>query len=295
MQMTTRRNFLLQSTCAISSAISCPIVFAKEDLVKPSLFTSMGIGGSIANAALLKKNGAEFITEKVDSFLCPSKDEAAFAKNLEQLKKSPLPVLACNAFIRPSHLRAVGEDATHDQIMEWSLIAFRRMKQAGGKLIVFGSGGARKLRNGWPKEKADKQFVDLLKLMGPAAAEQGITVVVEQLRDTECNYINHIGEAAALIRKAAHPNIRLLADFFHMARMGDTPEDLRAAMDVVVHIEIAEKERRAYPGVKGDDFRPYFRVLREAGYQGAINIEGIGTIEQLAPAFAEITKQASEV
>jgi hydroxypyruvate isomerase len=80
-----------------------------------------------------------------------------------------------------------------------------------------------------------------------------------------------------------------------MACGGDTPDDLKAAMDVVVHVEIAEKESRSYPGIKGDDFRPYFRVLRDANYQGAINIEAKGTIEQLGGAVREVTKQAQDV
>jgi hydroxypyruvate isomerase len=67
---------------------------------------------------------------------------------------------------------------------------------------------------------------------------------------------------------------------------------LKAAMDVVAHIEIAEKAERSVPGVKGDDFRPYFRVLRESGYQGAISIEGRGTDEQIGAAFREIAKQS---
>ena len=254
----------------------------------------MGIAGPLEKAAMLKSHGAEFLTEGVGPFLMPDKDDAAYSQSLENLRKSPLPVLACNGFIRPAHLRAVGREANHDQIMEWAVTTFRRMKQANGKFIVFGSSGARALRDGWPKEKADKQFVALLKLMGPAAAEHGVTVVVEQLQASECNYINHIGEAAALIRETAHPNIRLLADFFHMIRMGDTPADLKAAMDVVVHIEIAENKDRTYPGVMGDNFRPYLRVLRESGYQGTVSIEGKGTEEQLALAFAEIAKQASE-
>ena len=105
--------------------------------------------------------------------------------------------------------------------------------------------------------------------MAPLAEAHGITVAIEQLRAEECNYINHIGEGAALIRAAGHPNIRLLADLYHMAVMGDTPADLKAAMDVAVHVEIAEKNGRTVPGVNGDDFRPFFRVLREANYQGA--------------------------
>ncbi len=119
-------------------------------------------------------------------------------------------------------------------------------------------------------------------------------VTIEQLRAEECNYINRISEGAALIRAAGHPNVRLLADLYHLACMGDTPADLQAAMDVVVHMEIAEKAGRTVPGVSGDDFRPYFRVLRESNYRGAISIEGKWADQQLAPAFKEIARQAAD-
>ncbi len=65
--------------------------------------------------------------------------------------------------------------------------------------------------------------------------------------------------------------------------------------DLFVHVEIAEKNGRTYPGVKVDDFRPFFRVLRDAGYNGAVSIEGNGKPIQLAPAIKEIKKQAAEV
>ena len=57
--------------------------------------------------------------------------------------------------------------------------------------------------------------------------------------------------------------------------------------------KIAEKGARTYPGAAGDDFRPFFRVLREAGYQGVINIEGTGEDDQIAAAFKEIARQAA--
>ena len=86
----------------------------------------------------------------------------------------------------------------------------------------------------------------------------------------------------------------MLADLYHIACGGDTPADLKAAMDVVVHVEIAEKATRTVPGVSGDDFRPYFKVLRESGYNGAVSIEGKWELAQIAPAFKEIAKQAAE-
>jgi sugar phosphate isomerase/epimerase len=233
------------------------------------LFSAVGIATQLDKAAAMKAAGAEFLTVGVGDLLVPDKPEAEFEKNLAKLAASPLSVLACNGFIRPANLHCVGPEANHDLILEWAETTFRRMKKTGGKIIVFGSGGARKIPNGWTKEKADEQFVALLKGMGPLAEAHGITVTIEQLRAEECNYINHIGEGAALIRAAGHPNIRLLADLYHMAVMGDTPADLKAAMDVVVHAEIAEKNGRTVPAVNGDDFRPFFRVLREANYQGA--------------------------
>ncbi|MES2660727.1 MAG: TIM barrel protein [Verrucomicrobiota bacterium] len=292
---TSRRNFLHAGGMALLGSAFLPKGFAAAVAEQKKLFSAMGIAAPLDKAAMLKANGAEFLTASVGDFLVPDQPDDVFEKNLAQLAASPLPILACNGFIRPAHLRCVGPEANHDLILKWADMSFRRMKKAKGKFIVFGSSGARKIPDGWSKEKADEQFVALLKLMGPLAEAQGITVTVEQLRAEECNYINHIGEGAALIRAAGHPNIRLLADLYHMACGGDTPADLKAAMDVVVHIEIAEKAGRTVPGISGDDFRPYFHVIRESGYKGAISIEGKWTEAQLAPAFKEIAKQAAEV
>ena len=289
----SRRNFFQTGSLALLGTALMPRLMAETPQKK--LFSAMGIAAPLDKAAALKAAGAEFLTLGVGDLLVPDKPEADFDKNLEKLLASPLPVLACNGFIRPANLHCVGPEANHDSILKWSETTFRRMKKAGGKFIVFGSSGARKIPNGWSKEKADEQFVALLKLMGPLAESQGITVAVEQLRAEECNYINRIGEGAALIRAAGHPNVRMLADLYHMASMGDTPADLKAAMDVVVHVEIAEKKGRTVPGVTGDDFRPYFRVLRESAYQGAVSIEGKWDISQMPAAFQEIARQASEV
>lgn len=290
----SRRSFLHAGSLTILAAALPPRLMAASDDSARKLFSAIGIAAPLDKAAALKADGAEFLTESVGNFLVPDKSEEEFEKNLAKLADSPLPILACNGFIRPTNLHCTGPEANHDPICEWAETAFRRLKKAGGKFIVFGSGSSRKLPDGWPKEKADEQFVALLKRLGPLAEAHGVIVTVEQLQAKECNYINRIAEGAALIRAAGHPNIRLLADLYHMAAMGDTPADLKAAMDVVVHVEIAEKEGRTVPGVHGDDFRPFFRVLRESGYQGAISIEGKSTDGQIKAAFAEIAKQAAE-
>jgi sugar phosphate isomerase/epimerase len=287
-----RRAFLRTGLLAAASLCGTKAAPAAETR---GLFSAMGISGGIPKAAFLKQQGAEFLTVGTNDLLCPDQPEEVFAKKLAQALAAPLPVLACNGFIRPAHLRCVGPQANPDEVLAWADTAFGRLKRVNGKFMVFGSGGARRIPEGWPREKAEEQFVALLKRMGPLAEKHGVTVVVEQLQAKECNFINRIAHAASLIRRVDHPHIRLLADLYHMARMDDTPDDLKNAIDVVVHMEIAEKDERTYPGVKGDDFRPFFRVLKQGGYHGAISIEGKGDDSQVAAAFREIAKQSANI
>jgi sugar phosphate isomerase/epimerase len=130
--------------------------------------------------------------------------------------------------------------------------------------------------------------------MAPLAARHGITVSVEAQRSAEVNYLNHVAEVIAIIRAVNQQHIRVLADCYHMAVMGDAPADVAAAQGLIGLVEIAEQANRTVPGVAGDDFRPYFRALRQAGYQGPITIEGDGTPAQIRTAFATLAAQASE-
>ena len=290
---TSRRRFLTQAGLLSAGTLMGGKALAESKLA-PGLFNQIGTTGYPDRAAALKETGIQFMTAGTSNFLVPDKGDDVFAKNLEALKACPLPVLACNGFIRPKNLRCTGKEANHDEVLVWAETCFRRLAQAGGKFIVFGSGGSRALHNGWTVEQADPQFVALLKRMGPLAEKHGIMVVVEQLNSKECNYINRIEHSARLIREVNHPSVRILADLYHMLMDGDTPEDLKKAMDVVAHIEIAEKKGRAYPGVGGQDFIPFFKVLKEAGYKGAINIEGRGKVEQLPKAIETIRKQEAQ-
>lgn len=258
------------------------------------LFSAMGVTAALDRAAEVKAAGADYLVESVSRFLMPEKPDADFAPMLEAAKRAPLPVVGCNGFLRDPKLRCTGPDADHPRVLAFADIAFRRLKQAGGEFIVFGSAGSRKIPEGFPKAKADEQFVALLTQMGPLAAAAGVTVIVEQLQQRECNYLMHTGEVAEVVGRTNHPGIRMLADFYHMTNMGDTPADLEKALPWLALIEIAEKEQRTAPGVVGEDFRPFFRVLAKGGYRGRITIEGRWNAEQLRNAFAEIAKQAAE-
>lgn len=244
--------------------------------------------------AMLKTAGGEYIEDSVQGLLIPEKGDADFEPRIAAIAAAALPVKACNSFL-PGSLPSVGEKAAHDAILAYADTAFRRAKQVGIETITFGSGGSRKIPGGFPPEKAKNQFIDLLIRMGPVAAQHGVVVSVEPLRKEECNFLNNVREVADVVGAAAHPNVGITADLYHMVLGGDVPEDLEKNIRLLKHFHIAEKEGRALPGTAGDDFRPWFKMLNRNGWKGRISIEAKGGDEvTYAKSFAYLRQQLAE-
>ena len=220
----------------------------------------------------------------------PDKPDAAFDAKLAEARAAQIPVTVCNSFI-PGRLKSVGPDAAHDAVLGWSERAFRRAERAGVKTIVFGSGDSRRVPNNFDHGRAADQFVELLRRMGPVAERHGVVVAVEPLRPQEVNFINRIGEGAAIVRRVNHPSIRLTADLYHMLQGGDKPEAILGAAGLIHHTHIAENRGRSTPGVHGEDFRPLLRALKAIGYAGPMSIEGKWRGEELTRGFQVVREQ----
>ncbi|MCC7494567.1 MAG: sugar phosphate isomerase/epimerase [Fimbriimonadaceae bacterium] len=260
---------------------------------EPPLFPArLGVCAGCGQGAALQAAGAAYVEDGVQRLLVPDKPDEVFAPLLAAAQACPLPVAACNGFL-PGSLRVTGPEARPDDILKYAAVAFARAAQVGVQVIVFGSGGARKLPEGFAKEAADQQFVALLKQMGPLAAPHGVTVVIEPLRRQECNYVNTVREGAAIATAVAHPNIRLLADLYHMLQNGETADDLATVAPLLAHTHVAEKANRTAPGVAGDDLGPFLKALRTAGYRGRMSIEGKWSLDQLPRAFEVLRTQGA--
>jgi len=261
---------------------------------RPPLFGAIGITAKLERGAELAALGADFIVESVADFLKPFAPDAEFAASRKLARHAPLRVRGCNSFMRDPSLVCVGPSADHARVLAYAETAFARLRSIGGEYIVFGSNTARRIPEGWSKARADEQFIALLKGMAPLAQRHRIVVGVEMQQRSECNYLNFIEEVVQVVEPVAHPNIRVLADLFHMRVMGDTPRQLAAAMPWVGLVELAEREKRTLPGIAGDDFRPYFTELARGGYRGLADVEGDGTAEQLRNAFRTVRAQARD-
>jgi sugar phosphate isomerase/epimerase len=249
----------------------------------------IGICGT-NRAEAAKACGLDYLEANVSSFLCPESDEETFAANRESVAGS-LPIYSANGFF-PGSLKVVGPEAETERAIRYSETAFRRASELGMKVLVLGSSGSRSIPEGFSREEAESQFLALLKGIAPAAEKYGILVAIEPLQKSETNFINTVTEGAEMARKAGSPNICVLADFFHMARENEDPEDIVKAADKLVHCHIAEVEERTPPGEKGDDFTPYYRALKKIHYTGRISMEcGWKDIDAQLPVAVKTMKE----
>jgi sugar phosphate isomerase/epimerase len=262
----------------------------------PALFGfKIGVCTSLANAPILKAAGCDYLEEGVGGFLTPAEPEDAFAVRLAAARAAGIPIRACNGFL-PGALKAVGPEAKPAEILAYAGTAFRRAAAAGFSIIVWGSGESRRIPDGFLRSRAEEQFRSLAREVAAAAATSGVTLVLEPLNAGETNFLNSLAEGAAMVEAVGHPNFRLLADFYHVVRAGESPDDMVRHASLVRHCHIAEKDKRTPPGTAGDDFRPFFRALAKMAYSGRISIEcrWDDMKAQLPRALAALNKQMAD-
>jgi sugar phosphate isomerase/epimerase len=194
-------------------------------------------------------------------------------------------------------MKIAGPGVDEKRVLEYADTVLLRAQKAGVPLIVLGSGFARRIPDGYDEAKAKADFVLLCKKLAALAQKHNVMIALESLQAAETNFLTSLRSAAEIVRAVDHPNFRLNADIFHMMRGNESPEGIVEAADVLAHCEIAEKEKRSFPGVQGDDFKPYLRALRKAKYKGHIFIEGSTTnlAVDMPLSFKYLTQQVQEV
>jgi sugar phosphate isomerase/epimerase len=173
----------------------------------------------------------------------------------------------------------------------------QRLSQTDTKMIVWGSGGSRRLPDGFDKDIAVNQFISIGKKIAKIAKKYKIMIALESLNTTETNFINSVRDALYIVKKVNHRNLRLNVDIYHMLKDNEQPDVIAKTKKYIVHVEIAEKDNRTAPGVVGTDFKPYLRELQKINFHEQIVIEGrwkdVGDIAKMSKDFLQ--KQVDEV
>lgn len=232
-----------------------------------------GVCGSGEKATAAVQAGYDYIEMTVKDLLRPTEDAAAFEQGLAEVRAIGLPCPVVNIFL-PGSSKVTGPEVDMAALEAYVTTVMTRARVAGVDTIVFGSGGARNIPDGFDHAKAWGQLVDVCRMIAPIARDNGVTVVIEPLEFKACNLINLVSEGARLVREVDDPAIRLLVDSYHWGNNDDSREDIVANGDLLSHVHVATFPGRRPPGFEDCDLRPFFDALREVGYGGRVSFEG---------------------
>ncbi|MCS7064921.1 MAG: sugar phosphate isomerase/epimerase [Fimbriimonadales bacterium] len=113
----------------------------------------------------------------------------------------------------------------------------------------------------------------LLDDLAKTAEAAGALLLLEPLNRYETHFIRRLEQAVAICEKVAHPNLKIMADFFHMSiEEADIPTAIRQAGRWIAHVHLADSNR-LLPGQGHTDFRSGFAALKEIGYTGYMALE----------------------
>ncbi len=221
----------------------------------------------------------------------PFDDEGAALPALRALETAQLRPEAFNVLV-PPQLRMVGPGADLEALRTYLRRAFRRMVQVGGASVVLGSGGARRIPDGMPREEALDQLAEALAIAGDEATQAGIDLALEHLNQTECNVFTSLHECQTFIEERKIVGLWLLADLYHLEVEHESFAAVRAAAPLLAHVHVADGGRRA-PGNGGYDYAGFMQTLHEAGYDRRISAEcSWNDLQTEAPAAVQFMRES---
>ncbi|MGC8862645.1 MAG: sugar phosphate isomerase/epimerase family protein [Armatimonadota bacterium] len=219
---------------------------------------------------IVQEAGYDYVELPVSTVKAEAPD-AEFEPIREQVQAFEIVPEAWNCLL-PGDLKVTGPEVDRYRIERYLRTAFQRIEELGGELVVFGSGGARNVPQGFSMAEARDQIVEFVTLAGQIAGVHGITIAIEPLNHNESNIINSVAEGLEFARLADHPFVHVLADLYHMDEEHEPLEHLVEADGDLVHTHTADTGR-FYPGSGSYPHREFFEKLRSIGYNDRMSVE----------------------
>lgn len=226
-----------------------------------------GVCTGIENAEIARSAGFTFVEPTVRS-LHGSKDfsfiQAAHAG-------AGLPTPTFNVFV-PGELKITGPAVDLGKLQVYVAESLERVKSVGGELVVFGSGGARNIPDGFSRDTAWQQIIDFLRMTADECDKTGVSIAIEPLNRKESNVINSVAEGVGLAKAVDRPSIRVLADLYHMEEDAEPTDTVAENAVWLTHVHVADSGRLA-PGTGSYPYAEFFGYLKSTGYSGRIAVE----------------------
>jgi len=252
----------------------------------------LGIVVPVEQSASVKASGYDFVEETVPRLLQGQVADEQWT-GARRAAGCVLPLIAANMLV-PGSLKITGPDALMDKLRPYIQRVVGRAAKVGMKTLVFGSAPARNVPEGFDRKQAKRQILEFVRMATNVCMSHGITLVCEPINSRDGNIITTVREAMEYVWEIDHPNFQCLVDSYHFCVDDEPLENLREAMPWIRHVHLADVENRVPPGISGkDDYRPFFAVLKEGGYDAPLSVETFDYAPLLdeAPRVAEFLRK----
>ena len=258
----------MQGFAALAALLACLVFVA---LGQSGHRVRVGYCGPLKDIDAVKAAGFDYMEVRVSEVAALS--DTDFEQVAAKFRQVGLPVLSANLFI-PADIKVTGPAIDKERQMEYVRRALDRVSRLGVTLVVFGSGGARRVPEGFSHDEAFQQLVDFGKRIAPVARAHNITIAIEPLRRQETNIVNNTTEALAWVNAVNDPNIQLMIDFYHFSVEKEDPSNILKVKDHLRHLHMANPNGRVMP-LHWDEYNyaPFFAVLRQIHYDRLISLE----------------------
>ncbi len=242
--------------------------------------------GDISYALLDKVKAAGYDFVEFPLMQTATLSEAAFDELCRYMADAGL-AADCSCNLLPPQLKVTRETMDVPAVSAYLETAFSRMERLGTRKIIFGSSGARNLAPDTDAETGYRRLTALLhEHLVPLLERYDIVLGVEPIGKGEANFINTLADGMELVRRAAQPRVRLMADLTHMLYEGEEPSELSRFFGELIHIHVSEVDRALPHSGYTPRLAALLGRLHELGYEGTVSFEsGPASAEEIAAAL----------
>ena len=144
--------------------------------------------------------------------------------------------------------------------------------ELGGAYLVHGSPAQRRVAGPDDARRAEEAWA----VAAEAAQKAGVAYCLEPLATPDCNFVNTLAEAAAIVRRNGTPAFRTMVDTLACSLMEkeSVADSIRRWMPtgLMAHVQFNDRNKRG-PGQGEDKFAPVVEALRQTGYTGWVAME----------------------
>lgn len=202
----------------------------------------------------------------------PFEPDAAWHARRRQLEDTGVPITHLAGFI-PAEARFVGPDVDWGRVRGYLETCIGRAAEVGVRVFNWGSPQSKSVPAGWPYSKAFEQIERAAHLIADVMAPLGCTAAIEAINPRECNVIYYLTDAVQVAATVNRPQIRLNADYFHMALQNEPWEHVDAARGWLAHAHTSGPDRHFPKPDDPWDHAAFLRALRRIGYDRALSFE----------------------